>query len=79
VSLEDRVSKLEAAQPRISHHRTVCEVPADMATDAYLASLPCPCGAVGCDRQTFGLIVPRRLHKEPWTAQAQSFYERHRA
>jgi hypothetical protein len=60
MSLWDRVRKLEAASPRITHHRSVVQVPWGLKADDYLATLTCPCGRRDCTEQTFGVVVPQR-------------------
>jgi hypothetical protein len=72
-----RLRTLEAGIPLVNHHTAVVEISWGVTSGDYLAARPCPCGAgAGCGRKTFGVIVPQRLSKDAWAAQAASYYGR---
>ena len=81
MSLRNRLRKLEAGQPPITHHRSVVQVPWDIPHGSwhdYLADLPCPCGAASCERKTFGLVVPQRCQTGAEWEQRYAHYREQR-
>ena len=78
MGLLERIRKLEAAQPRITHHRSVVQVPWGLTADDYLPTLVCPCGQAGCSEQTFGLVVPQRCQTDEEWEQRYSKYREQR-
>jgi hypothetical protein len=66
-----RLARLEAHQPPAIHHTPVVRIPGaiDHADwEAYLATLPCACGALSCQARTIGLVLPETLTVEAWEA-----------
>ena len=67
-----RLARLEAHRPSVTHHVPVVRIPGaiDHADwEAYLATVPCACGALSCEARTIGLVLPEKLSVEAWDAQ----------
>jgi hypothetical protein len=76
MSLLDRLRKLEAAQPPITHHRGVVQVPWGLESADYLATLACPCGRRDCPERTYGMVVPARCQTaEEWVERYAHYWE----
>ena len=64
-----RLARLEAQRPLVSHHVPVVRIPGAIDHDdweAYLATLPCACGALSCEARTIGLVLPEKMSVEAW-------------
>jgi hypothetical protein len=72
--INSRLKRLERRRwrqhPEGSHFIQTVQVPPEADTAAYLAEIPCPCGAgPQCPEKRFGLVVPTRCHtSEEWAA-----------
>jgi hypothetical protein len=78
-----RVRRLEACQRRLhpperAHYRSVVNQPWEVRDrEPWLAELTCPCGVVGCDQMTIGVIVPEKAPSaDAWAARFQAYARR---
>jgi hypothetical protein len=75
--LERRIQRLEGLlglSDDLAHHTSVVHRPEGVDLTAWLETVPCACGAIGCPAMTVGMIVPEATAIEDWEALARQFY-----
>jgi hypothetical protein len=74
-SIDTRIARLEGRRGPPGHVLGLVEVPWDADRDAYLAAIPCPCGAGGdCPEKRFLLVTWTRCRTvEEWQTRVQDY------